>query len=289
MRTCPFTLLLLLATTSVASANTVVPEPAPEAALQQQEDSHWGGGGTIRGDEHPNYVTFTFDDGPDPDTTPAVLEALQAHNVPAAFFVVGRRFVGASPASQEGATLLQSMAAMGFLIGNHTTNHHSLAQQPFASAAKSIVANAKDLARVLGYEPRLFRPPFGATTAKIRKLLRTRGDTLVRWNIDPQDFHRDKRKDLREEVVRTILARNGGVVLLHDTKVATARALKGILEDLEQANCQRLAEGQSPILPVSLHYFMRNPDGSARPIPPEVLKTTQINLTSLRKACKIGD
>src|SRR5690606_15918096 len=144
--------------------------PGPQPRLQEQEDSDLGGGAIIRGDERPNYVTFTFDDGPDPETTPKVIEALQAHNVPATFFVVGRRFVGDSPASQEGVSLLQSMAAKGFLVGNHTPDLQSLAQQSFANATKSIAANAKELARVLGYEPRLFRPPFGATTAKVRKL-----------------------------------------------------------------------------------------------------------------------
>ena len=87
-------------------------------------------------------------------------------------------------------------------------------------------------------------------------------------------------------MVAQILAKSGGVVLLHDTKPWTARALPGILKDLERANCQRLQDGQSVILPVSLHYFLRNRDGGPRPIPTEVLNTTQGTIEALSKRCE---
>ncbi len=249
----------------------------------------WARGDKVTGAEVVNYVAFTFDDGPEPETTPQVLAILEAHRVPAAFFVVGRHFIGDSPAALEGARLLRSMSAAGFLIGNHTLAHQSLAKQPFARAAASITDNALELAKILGYEPRLFRPPYGAMTSKTRKLLRERGDTLVRWNIDPKDFRKARQNTLQAYVVKKILSKKGGIVLMHDTKAATAHALEGILNDLQSANCQRMARGLPPILPVSLHYFMQEQDGSARAVPPEVMKTTQNSLEALHKACQIDN
>jgi peptidoglycan/xylan/chitin deacetylase (PgdA/CDA1 family) len=280
---------LLLATTQLAWGKETIQDHAVTAGAaspQEQHDKHWGGGKTIGGTEAPGYVTFTFDDGPDLETTPQVIRALEEHGVPATFFVVGRRFAKHGPKSAAGAELLLEMARRGFLIGNHTSEHKHLRRLEHAKALLSIAGNAADLEKVLGYQPRLFRAPFGATTAKIRQLLRKRQDTVVRWNIDPQDFQRGKQKTLRQRVVNSIFERGGGVVLLHDTKKATARALPGILEDLRQANCQRIAQDQKPIVPVSLHYFMRDPNGDARPIPAEVLKDTQRTLENLIESCQ---
>lgn len=257
-----------------------------QGAEQEAEDSTWGAGKTIKGKEAIGYVAFTFDDGPDIHSTPLVLDTLEEYGVPATFFVVGRRFANKNSTSRAGAKLLQDMARRGFTIGNHTSRHHRLDQEDFQTGRQSIQRNASDIERFLGYQPRLFRPPFGATTTKIRSLLKQRNDTIVMWNIDPRDFQRGQRQDLRRRVTAQILANDGGVVLLHDTKTWTAQALAGILEDLEKANCERLEGGQRLILPVSLHYFLRDQDGTPRAIPPETVNNTQETLQSLTKRCQ---
>jgi peptidoglycan/xylan/chitin deacetylase (PgdA/CDA1 family) len=258
----------------------------PEQAVH---NSTWGSGKTIKGKEAVGYVAFTFDDGPDPETTPRILDTLEDHRVPATFFVVGRRFANKNSASRAGADILRDMARRGFTIGNHTSRHHRLDLENFETSRKSIHQNARDIEKLVGYQPRLFRPPFGATTARVRRLLSERNDTLVMWSIDPRDYRRQKKAELRERVTRQILEKGGGVVLLHDTKTWTAGALPGILKDLEEANCARLKAGKPLILPVSLHYFLRDPDGSPRPIPPETVNNTQANLDALTKRCQNGN
>jgi hypothetical protein len=79
------------------------------------------------------------------------------------------------------------------------------------------------------------------------------------------------------------------VVLLHDTKKSTAAAVPGILADLEAENCRRREAGESLIVPVSLHYFIKDRDGSARPIPPEVEQRTRGYLERLAQRCRRVD
>jgi peptidoglycan/xylan/chitin deacetylase (PgdA/CDA1 family) len=264
---------------------------AEDIDLKEQafHNQTWGAGRLVKGKNAQGKVAFTFDDGPDLKTTPQILKALEEFNVPATFFVVGRRFANKNSSSQAGAKLLAEIASRGFTIGNHTSRHHRLDKQGFKRGKQSIERNAQDIAEVVGYQSRLFRPPFGAITGKIKRLLRQRGDTLVMWSIDPRDFKRTKDEVLRRRVVAQILRNEGGVIVLHDTKPWTARVLPLVLQDLENANCERLERGERPVLPVSLHYFMRDPDGKPRPIPAEIVNNTQAALERLSDRCKNGD
>ena len=218
-----------------------------------------------------------------------ILDVLEAHEVPATFFVVGRRFANKNPSSQAGSKLLQEIAERGFTIGNHTSRHHRLDVESLELGSRSISQNAKDIEDLIGYRPYLFRPPFGVTTAKVRRFLASRNDTMVMWNIDPQDFQRTEVEELRKRVVEQILRSEGGVIVLHDTKPWTAAALDGILLDLEAENCRRLESNRPLLIPVSLHYFLRDRDGSPRAIPPETVNNTQTKIDSIGTTCKKGN
>ncbi len=246
----------------------------------------WADAKVIGGREAPGYVTFTFDDGPDLKSTPAILETLESFEVPATFFVVGRHFAKPNATAKAGAELLRDMERRGFTVGNHTSSHQHLPSLSIKAAQTAVDKNAKDLATVLGHPVHLFRPPFGATNGPIRRMLRKGGNTTVRWNIDSRDFQRAQRKGLAERVLSEILSKGGGVVLLHDTKSWTAKMLPTLLASLEEANCQRISAGIGPILPVSLHYFVRDQNGTPRRIPSKVLKTTQKSIDRLSQRCK---
>ncbi len=283
MRALPLACALLMAQGATAQAEDV------DLEKQGIQNRTWGTGRMVKGHNAEGKVAFTFDDGPDIETTPLILDALEEFQVPATFFVVGRRFANKNSTSLAGAELVAEIARRGFTVGNHTSRHHRLDKQGFLLGKLHIERNADAIAKVLGYRTRLFRPPFGAITVKIKRLLRQRGDTLVMWSIDPRDFKRTKDEILRKRVVSQILAKDGGVILLHDTKTWTARALPLILQDLENANCERLERGERPVLPVSLHYFMRDPDGTPRSIPAEIVNNTQAALENLSNRCKNGD
>ncbi len=268
MRLLPFNIALLLLALPTASQAETKHTPAPVSA-QLTENNQWGHSKIVRGKGLKGYVAFTFDDGPNPQTTPRVMATLSQFEVPATFFVVGRHFAGQNQENQEGVQILKTMAEQGFSIGNHTSSHKNLSKQPTELGKKHIGKNAKDLEKILGYQPRLFRPPFGVTTTQIRSYLARRGDTIVLWNIDPQDFRASSSSRgvarLRSSVLQKIYAKSGGIIVMHDTKEATVSALPGILRDLRAANCKRLKTGQTPILPVSLSVFMRYRDGRNNP------------------------
>lgn len=258
-----------------------LPDPPPRSAAQI-----WSRARPVDGDERAGYVSFTFDDGPSRSTTPAILEALAAHDVPGAFFVVGRRLVGDSDHARERRALLVEMAAAGHAIGNHTHGHERLRDLGAETSRAAIDDSAAVIAGVLGGPPLLFRAPYGVLDAEAAALVRARGYTRVGWNIDPSDYRPQDPQALRQRVVEAIFARGGGVVLLHDTKAWTSAAMAGILADVERENCARIAAGGEPIVPASLHYFLRDASGQARPVPAEVAARTRLRRQRLIERCR---
>jgi peptidoglycan/xylan/chitin deacetylase (PgdA/CDA1 family) len=275
-------------------ADPIVAEPGigapslPGSPLLDEElrdIAELGHGAVMLGEEAEHMVAFTFDDGPKETTTPRVLEALARYDVPATFFVVGWRFHKPRRSSPARAAILRDILAAGHIVGNHTYNHKNLAESEHKLMRSEIDRNTAALIEHLGYRPHAFRPPYGAVNNTTREHLRREGLTEMRWAIDSLDFHPDLRRTLRRRTVGKILERNGGVVLMHDTKEATAKNIAGILDDLERENCARLARAKRPILPVSVHYFIREPDGTPRPIPAHVAARTERYRQALPGRC----
>lgn len=252
-----------------------------------------GAAAVVEGDEVEDMVAFTFDDGPKFETTPKVLAALERYQVPATFFVVGWRFAGERESTRKHAALLREILAAGHVIGNHTYHHANLAAATTEVMRREIDDNTRALVEHLGYRPHTFRPPYGAVDKRTREHLRREGLTEVRWGVDTQDFQPGSMRTLRKRTLEKILENRGGVVLMHDTKEATARHIAGILDDLEAENCRRLdrlASGQGtgdeqPIIPVSIHYFIRERDGTARPVPDQVKERTERYRANLPERC----
>src|SRR5215468_2520758 len=88
------------------------------------DDPVVGKASRIEGDERKGLVAFTFDDGPNPETTPAVIDALEKYDIPATFFIVTQRIAGKH--GEKGRELLQRELAGGFLVGSHSVTHANL-------------------------------------------------------------------------------------------------------------------------------------------------------------------
>ncbi|HUS67713.1 MAG TPA: polysaccharide deacetylase family protein [Kofleriaceae bacterium] len=241
----------------------------------------------VTGRERPYHVAFTFDDGPSHETTPAVLAALARFGVPAAFFVVGRRISGDKPEAIANAAVLDDIRAAGHLIGNHTLRHGDLSLMTAAEASAAVAADQQAILRHTGERPALFRAPYGRVGAAA-PYLRRHGMTVVGWSIDPRDFVEPKAASLPSRILAAIVRHKGGVVLLHDTHAWTAHELPAILGQLEAENCRRRADGERLIVPVSLHYFLRERAGQRRPVPPAVAARTVRYVKGLAKRCRRG-
>ena len=163
-------------------------------------------------------VVLTFDDGPDPVGTPAVLEALAAHGATATFFVLLTRV-------RRHPELLARVRAAGHEIGLHGVDHQRLTRFSGAEVRTRTAAARAELEALTGEPVRWFRPPYGAQTPATWLAVRRTGLVPVLWGPTTWDW----RDVSQEDRVRKALqgARAGAVVLAHD---AFAGASDGAVE-----------------------------------------------------------
>ena len=247
------------------------------------DDPLLGKASRVEGEEMHGVVAFTFDDGPNPETTPSVIDALEKYDVPATFFIVTSRISGKH--GEKGREILARELADGFLVGSHSVTHPNLKTAEGATLDHEIDGSIRTLAKQANRPIGLFRPPYGALSGAGRMRLKRLGLTEVIWSIDTLDWRAHNEEKLRKKVLNMILKQNGGIVLMHDVKPITAKVIATVLDDLEAENCQRLADKKDPIVPVSIHYFLR--DGKEhRAIPDDVTKRTEAYKAKLPDRCK---
>ncbi len=159
----------------------------------------------IRTDQ--KVVALTFDDGPDPDYAPGILDALREHKVPATFFLLGRN-VDAHPQSAR------QIAEHGHTLGNHGYSHRRFPDLSRAELAREIFDCEDAIERATGQRPRLVRPPYGNQTAAKHALLRSLGYQTTFWSASGDDWRGDPSQDIASRAIDQ--TRPGGIILLHD-------------------------------------------------------------------------
>jgi len=189
---------------------------------------------TGRGEER--LIALTFDDGPDPQYTPQILDILQRRQVPATFFVVGVN-------AERSPRLLQRIYAEGHEIGNHTYSHLDLSTASRARLQFELNATQRIIQHDLGVSTLLFRPPYTVdsepqTPQELEAILRAQqlGYITIGARIDPQDWELGVTPDA---ILAEVLAEqsNGRVVLLHDAggnRSATVEALPELIDELRE-------------------------------------------------------
>ena len=136
-------------------------------------------GAVWRGRRDRRAVALTFDDGPDPETTPRVLDALAEHGVRGAFFLVGRRAAAAPGVARR-------IAEEGHDVGNHTLGHRGLWLCGPRATAREVRGGHDAIAQAAGAPPRYFRPPWGLTNLAVFPLLRELRTPCVLWSVQPE-------------------------------------------------------------------------------------------------------
>jgi peptidoglycan-N-acetylglucosamine deacetylase len=168
-------------------------------------------------------ICLTFDDGPHPEHTAAVLDVLKRYKVPASFFVIGEH-------AQEWPDLVRRIAAEGHVVANHSHSHGRPDKTSARQLLEEVCRTEEYLASLLSIRPRLFRPPYGkASLAKLWLLWRS-GHAVVLWNVDPKDFACHSTAEIRAWFRQRPL-RGGDLVLLHDTCPHTAALLPELVEE----------------------------------------------------------
>jgi peptidoglycan/xylan/chitin deacetylase (PgdA/CDA1 family) len=181
-------------------------------------------------------IVLTFDDGPDPIWTPALLDVLAAERVPAAFFVVGRR------ASQHPA-IIQRAAREGYLIANHSTTHPHLTSLSPTDLDTEVLATQRVIANILGREPTLFRSPFSTSPnitdpSVARALARVTelGLTIVGADAGVEDYTPGIPPETLVEQIFLQLGEPGPwIVVLHDGGGDRTRTIQAVRHLIPEA------------------------------------------------------
>lgn len=174
---------------------TVMVAPVPRVVRRQP----WPAGAKL--------VALTFDDGPWPGQTEAILDILKTFDVKATFFML-------SAAANHHQALARRVRAEGHLIGNHSVNHKNLSKSPPDVVTFEIVSAKNTLRDITGYDPVWFRPPGGNYNAAVLQIMAQSGVKLAMWTTDTEDW----RKPAPQEIVGRALAGQQAVkvVLMHD-------------------------------------------------------------------------
>jgi peptidoglycan/xylan/chitin deacetylase (PgdA/CDA1 family) len=164
---------------------------------------------TIVGRGRPDHVAITFDDGPDPASTPAFLAELERIGWRATFFMLGTM-------ARRCPALVAEVAAAGHEVAVHGDEHRNMLRRSPRAAADDIRRCRDTLAELSGTAPAWFRPPFGILAFGALRGAKRAGLTTVLWTTWGRDWRKEATPEsVTADVLRRYVA--GGTVLLHDS------------------------------------------------------------------------
>jgi len=169
------------------------------------------------------YIFLTFDDGPNPHSTPRVLEVLARHSVKATFFMIGRE-MRAHP------EVAADVVRHGHLLGNHTLTHPRMDRIADVARALEIDATDELLGQLDGKARHLFRPPYGHMSPSLLSFcVRHGGDALAYWSRDSMDYTWSA-----AQVIQGFLSsppRPGDILLFHEEGDVAVEALERLIPE----------------------------------------------------------
>jgi peptidoglycan/xylan/chitin deacetylase (PgdA/CDA1 family) len=183
-------------------------------------------------------IVLTFDDGPNPATTPQVLDILAAHHIKAVFFLVGERIEG----HKQAPKIIERMLREGHVIANHTMHHLDLCKKKYDDdkAAADIDRGREVIEGASHVQLGWIRIPYGVRCERVERMLDERHLKHFHWDLDPQEWKHGK-LDKTVDYVTKALSHAGGreVLLMHDIKPVTVEALPLILKYIDDENAHR--------------------------------------------------
>lgn len=171
-------------------------------------------------------IAFTFDDGPNYETTSMILDVLEEYNARATFFMVGNRVSG----NEE---ILNREISIGCELGNHTMTHKNYG----SNVTVADISDASDtIYDACGQYPTMFRCPGGIITALIQRECSSEGMPLAYWSVDTKDWELKDSEKVYDNVIDNVY--DGCIVLMHDIYLPTAEAVENIVPKLIEEGYQ---------------------------------------------------
>jgi peptidoglycan/xylan/chitin deacetylase (PgdA/CDA1 family) len=194
-----------------------------------------------RGIPGKKAVALTFDDGPDPLTTPHLLRLLAKHQAPAAFFVTGK-------AAARHPQLVKAILGHGHPIGNHSFSHNSLVLFKSLRSITKDIHKARDVLCGFGIIPLAYRPPVGITGPRLRPALQQSGEYIVNFSCRALDGGNRWIKNLSKKILKRV--QPGDIILLHDGRPPREALIPVWLNEIDHL-LSSLAALNLEILPLS--------------------------------------
>ena len=175
--------------------------------------------------DYGKVIALTFDDGPNTDTTPLVLDKLEEHGIVASFFVIGNNI------TDESAEVMKRAYNMGCDIENHSQSHPDMTKMTAEEIKAEINFTSDKVKKAVGERPQFFRPPYIAVNQTMFDVI----DMPFICGYGAEDYNNAIGVEERVEKVLA-QARDGGIILLHDMNgnVQTVEALDKIIPALKE-------------------------------------------------------
>lgn len=192
-------------------------EPGGEAGSQDND------AGEVGQDGIKPQIALTFDDGPNAQYTPVLLDGLKERNVKASFFVIG-----ANIEKDENRELIKRVHEEGHLIGNHTYHHVDLSKLSAEDAHRELQLTDSLIADITGEETILVRPPFG----EFPQGLEEPDKLYVKWTVDSRDWVTRNTQEIVRKVVTD--TEENDIILMHDCYDTSVEAALQIIDSLQE-------------------------------------------------------
>jgi peptidoglycan/xylan/chitin deacetylase (PgdA/CDA1 family) len=165
-------------------------------------------------------MALTFDDGPDPEVTPEVLDVLDELGARGTFFMVGEQ-------ARRHPAVARRVAERGHQVGNHSLTHPRMLLMKRAEVEREVDEARKAISDAAGVDPVMFRPPYGIFDFTCAGVVRDREMDMVLWTVLSGDYSDDS----DETILRRVnpFVRPGAIVVFHDTRKGGGTALAEIL------------------------------------------------------------
>ncbi len=259
--------LLILAGPAFADSPMPCPSSPEKLGVSRLEEIDTTEGPTF-GEQYPGKkllkpgeVVLTFDDGPFPEYTEAILGALAAQCTKATFFNVGSM-------AKNHPEIARNVLEQGHTIGTHTWSHANL-------AALSTTAGKAQIERAIAAEDKIlpggvapfFRFPYLSDSRLMREYLRTRGIAVFSIDVDSMDYRAKSAEQVVRNVMTGLAKTGGGIILFHDIHAVTAKALPLILEALKKNNFKVVhLISKTALRPIAVAATTDGDDVKAKPV-----------------------
>lgn len=197
-----------------ASSEPPVSSEPPPSSIAMPESSE-----TVQKEKK---VALTFDDGPSKETG-RLLDALKAHNAKATFFVLGNRV-------ETYNQFIVRMKNENHQIGNHSYDHKNLTDLHADQVSDEIINTNKLINELAGLSSTVMRPPYGSHNSMIDTVIKNAGQSIILWNIDPQDWKFRDAKTVSKHILSHV--KDGDIILLHDIYGSSVDAAIIVLDEL---------------------------------------------------------